>query len=115
VAALKQARVVLRFKLPDLESDRRLSHEQGVSSPGKAEMLGYGMKNLQAPIGHENTPESRSLLFNHIHHPKALRHWFSCQFSGRPKRQEKMNRPCAKSSEEYNFRDINLDQSHNKQ
>jgi hypothetical protein len=54
--ALEQARAVLLFQLLDLEGDGRLGHEQGIGGAGKAQMFGYGMKNLQAPVSHGNSP-----------------------------------------------------------
>ena len=37
---------VLLLQLLDLEGDRRLRHEQGVGSPRKTQVFGYGMEYL---------------------------------------------------------------------
>jgi hypothetical protein len=55
--ALEKACAVLLFQLLDLEGNSRLSHEQRIGSPRKTQVLGYGMKNLQTPISHDDSPE----------------------------------------------------------
>jgi hypothetical protein len=40
----------------DLESNRRLRHEQRIGSPGKAQMFCDGMKDLQTPVSHDYSP-----------------------------------------------------------
>ena len=64
--ALKKARTVLFFQLFDLERNSRLRHEQGIGRAGEAQMLGYGMKDLQAPVSHGDSPLGEWSIFNHI-------------------------------------------------
>ena len=52
----KQANAILLLQLLDLESHGWLRHEQGLGGAGKAEMLGYGMKDLQTPVSHYFSP-----------------------------------------------------------
>ena len=56
VAAVEQPRVEMLFQLLDLESHRRLCHEQHFRRLGEGQLLGDCVKDLQSPIGHNRLP-----------------------------------------------------------
>ena len=43
-----------------------MRHEQGVGSPRKAQVFGYGMEYLQTPISHDDSPDGVRPIFHHI-------------------------------------------------
>jgi hypothetical protein len=57
VTAFEQPRAVLLLQLLDLEGHGWLRHEQGVGGARETQMFGYGMKNLQTPVSHDDSPD----------------------------------------------------------
>lgn len=52
VAAFEQAGIKMLFQLLDLESHRRLSHEENFGRFGEAQLFRYGVKNLESAVCH---------------------------------------------------------------